>query len=194
MLYACKITMLAFFITISVAGCTTKIYSDERFAIDPNFLSLFNSLIQKDSIQFTNSNGVNKTFLITNIDSIISNEKGWFINEAPYKLLRVRFREIGKDTLHLERENEIFVNKNPATNTNSLCIKFNNFYYSKDSMLPRINYDTLSIANKKFTDYYLFETSLGLKNSGDVQVLYVSASKGFLGLKTMSGEVWVITR
>ena len=83
--------MFVLFVAILVQKCTTKAVPDERIAIDPNFLTLFNSLIQKDTVQFSNSHGVNKTFVITKVDSIINNQKALFLNVTPYRLLRVNF-------------------------------------------------------------------------------------------------------
>lgn len=174
-----------------IGSCFSKVYPDERLAIDADFLAIFNSISQKDTFSFRNTTGGRKTFVITRVDSVTSNKKGWFINEKPYKLLIMNFKEIGMDTTYLERRNEIFVNKDPATNTNSLCIKFNNFYSCGDTMLPRLNHDTISLTNRKVTDYYLFETSPGLKNPNDVQDLYINVSNGFVGFKTSSGEIWV---
>lgn len=185
-----KLLSVLFTFTL-IGGCFSKVYPDERLAIDTEFLAIFNSISQKDTFSFRNTTGERKTFVITRVDSVTSNKKGWFVNEKPYKLLVINFKEIGKNTTYLERRNEIFVNKDPATNTNGLCIKFNNFYSCGDTVLPRLNHDTLSLNNKKITKYYLFETSLGLKKPNDVQALYINVPKGFVGFKTSSGEVWV---
>src|SRR5437764_584745 len=161
MIYPLKTVMFVLLlVAISFEGCYTKVYPDQRLAINANFLSLFNSIIRKDTIRFNSSNGVNKIFIITKVDSIISNRKAWFINEAPYKLLRSTFKEIGKDTVHLERENEIFVNKNALKNQNSIVIKFNNLFFD-DTILPLLHNDTLTLNAKRFINYYSFETSLG---------------------------------
>jgi len=181
---------ILFVVATLFEGCYTKVYPDEKLAIGQEFLLLFYSVKNKNPMRFSSLNGRSKTFIITKADSIISNEKGWFINEKPYKLLQFEFREIGKDTVHLERENEVFVNKNPEKNQNSIAIQFNNFYYH-DTILPLLHHDSLNINNKKFTEYFIFETSLHLKNPEDIKVLYINVSKGFLGFKTLSGEVWV---
>lgn len=190
MAYNYRVLFLLFLIVITIGSCSTKVYPDEKLAIDPNFLTLFNSLRQKDTIQFISSNGRSKTFVITKVDSIISNKKGWFINEAPYKLLRFSFRETGKDTVRLERENEIFVNKAPAANINTISIQFSNFYFH-DSIIPPLRHDTLNLNAGRFMNHYSFETSLRLKNPDDIKVLYINVQKGFLGFKTLSGEIWV---
>jgi len=191
MFYNWKAIIFGFCFVIVFVGfsCVRKVYSDDRMQIDPSFLNIFNSVTKKGSFSFRDSNNNRKAFIITNIDSVISNQKGWFINEAPYKLLIMKFREVGPDTTQLERMNEIFVNKDPAANRNSLCIQFNNFYYSGDS-LPSLNYDPLYVNGKIITGYYFFKTSLDLKHSNDVKELYISAGKGFLGFKTSSGEFW----
>lgn len=193
MYYKSKITELFFLTIIIIIGfsCHTKKYSDDKLNIDPKFLTLFNSVLYKDTIRFKNASGKKKLFVIKSLDSVISNQKGWLINEEPYKLLRMNFREIGTDTTQLERENQIFVNKSPKNNENSLCIKFNNFYYYSDDILPPLILDTLILINTKITNYYLFETSLVLKKPSDVKVLYMNKEKGFAGFKTLSGEIWI---
>jgi len=188
--YRMKIFSCYILICFGLYSCVSKVYPDERMGIDSSFLKLFNSVVQTDTFSFKNLNDDRKSFVVTKVDSIISNKKGWFINEAPYKLLRVNFRESGKDTLHLERPNEVFVNKDPATGKSSLNIEFNNFYFY-DTVLPLLNHDTININDKKITNYYLFKTSLKLKQPDDVKELYISPAKGFIGFKTVSGEVWI---
>jgi hypothetical protein len=158
-------------------------------AIDPHFSSLFYSVIKGDAMRFVSLNGRRKKFVIAEVDSIISNSKGWFINESPYKLLRLKFKEIGKDTVHLQRENEMFVNKDPANSKNSVVIQFNNLFF--DDTILRPHHDTLNVNLTRITDCYSFETSLRLKNPDDVESLYISVPKGLLGFKTLSGEIWV---
>ncbi len=192
MIYSWRVTTLSFFIAIFFLcySCVTKVYPDERMAIDSSFKMLFNSLISKDTFAFTDLMNHRKVFAITKLDSIVSNEKGWFINQSPYKLLRIRFKDLGTDTPELDRENEIYVMKDPKTAGGSIGIQFNNFYFT-DSIIPSLNHDTIDINGKKIIDYYLFETSLKLKHPDDVKELYISPVKGFIGFKTVSGEVWL---
>jgi hypothetical protein len=190
MSFSFKIVMSFFVFPILLESCNSKAYPDIKLTIDPNFLSLFYAASQKDTIQFNNSNGKNKTFFIAKRDSVISNKKGWFINEKPYKRLSIKFREIGADTTILERESQLEVGKDPEFLVSGITIQFNNLYYG-DTTLPLLHHDTLNLNNKKFADYYVFETSIRLKNSDDVSVLYINVSKGLLGFKTESGEIWV---
>ncbi|HET9825993.1 MAG TPA: hypothetical protein VFP87_11695, partial [Chitinophagaceae bacterium] len=157
--------------------------------IDPKFLSLFNSIIQSDTIRFNSPTGNNKTFVITKVDSIVSNRRALLINERPYKVVRAYFKEVGPDTTLLERENEIEVAKDPQSLTSGITIHLNNLYFS-DTILD-LHHDTLYLNLEKFTNYYLFQASLKLKNPDDVKFLYIDVPNGFLGFKTLSGEVWV---
>ena len=184
------ILMFTVFAFGTTESCVSKVYPDERLAIDPIFMTLFNSITQKDTFSFWNAVGNRKVFVITKVDSIISNEKGWFINEKPYKLLMMSFRETGKDTVDLQRSNEVFVNKDPGKNLSSMVIQFNNFFFD-DTIPPLPHHDTLNLNGKKFTNYHLFETSSSLKNPNDVKVLYITLPNGFIGFKTLSGEIWV---
>ena len=182
--------LLVLFAFIPILSCVSKVYPDEKLAIASNFLAIFNSVKQKDTFSFRDTTGRRKTFVITKVDSIISNEKGWFINERPYKLLRMNFKETGNDTVNLERSNEVFVNKDPEKNINSIVIQFNNFFFD-DTILPPLHHDTLSLNEKKITNYYLFETSLSSNNPDDVKVLFLNVPNGIVAFKAFSGEVWL---
>jgi len=171
-------------------SCVSKVYPDDRLAIDPAFSALFNSVVQKNTFSFRDTAGNRRVFVITKVDTIISNEKGWFINERPYKLLSTNFREAGQDTVDLDRGNEIFVNKYPDNNSSSIVIQFNNFYFN-DTILPPLHHDVLNLNGKRLTNYYLFETSLEFKRPNDIKDLYMNPAKGFLAFKTVSGEVWI---
>jgi hypothetical protein len=192
MSYLVKTITLVFLTVILFENCSTRVYPDEKLAIDSNFLSLFNSIKQKDTIRFSNLNGNGKIFIIVKVDSQISNKKGLLMNERPYKVIRAYFKEIGKDTTLLRRANEIEVAKDPQSLISAITIHFNNLYFN-DTLLT-LHQDTIDLDSKKFTNYYLFETSLGLKNPDDVKVLYINRSTGFLGFKTQSGEVWINER
>ena len=187
--YKIIIADLFVIIILLICGCETKVYPDERFNIDSSLIKVFNSILQRDTFSFKNSTGSKKSFVISKVDSIISNKNGWFINEKPYKLLRINFKEVEGDTTFLERSNQIFINRDAATNTNTICIQFNNFYYF-DSVLPPLNRDTINMNNQRLTNYYSFETSIRLKNSNDINVLYVKIPRGLIGFKTLSGEIW----
>ena len=181
------LSMVLIFITHS---CNTDFYPTEKLKIDSSFLQLFNSVSEKDTFTFENSIGSKKVFLITRIDSILRNKKGWFTNSAPYKELWLSFKEIGYDTTLLERPNMLLVHKNPTTNTNSIVIAFNNLHYSSNK-LPVINHDTITANMGKINDYYFFETKLWSEDSRSIKELYMSPQKGFIGFNTMAGEVWL---
>lgn len=174
-------------------GCfhIEKVYPDESLEITPEFSAFFYSLIRRDTFSFINGIGERKLFVVNKVDSIISNTKGSFINERPYKILIMNFKEFGKDTVHLRRTNEVFVNKYPDNGINSLCIKFNNFYFIKDSVLPQVSRDTILLNGQVINNYYLLETSLRLDNGDDVEFLYISIPEGIIGFTTLSGEVWI---
>lgn len=187
----CKIFLLFIASSILFIRCVTKAYPDNMFMIDSDMRIFFNSVTAKDTLNFQSENQKEKVFVITKIDSIIRNSKGGFMSERPYKLLQFKFREIGTDTVVLERENEVFINKYSENNGNTICIKFNNLYYWNDSILPVVRRDTLHIIGTEVTDYYVFENSVGLTNADDVKTLYATKETGFIAFRTKSGEVWV---
>ena len=187
-----KIFCFIFFAVITFLGnsCTTEFYPNERLEIDPSLLQLFNSMVKKDSFTFKNLVGVRKKFLITEMDSIIRNTKGWFTHSAPYKDLWINFKEIGNDTTSLERSNDLLVHKDPIKNVSRLYIEFNNFYFST-STLPLLSRDTLILNGIKVANYYYFETKILSKDSSSIEELYMTPEKGFIGFKTLSGETWL---
>ena len=81
------------------------------------------------------------------------------------------------------------VAKDAKSLLSGIAIQFNNLYFH-DTLLP-IHHDTLILNDKKFTNYYLFESSLTPKRPDDVKILYMNLAKGFFGFKTLSGELWI---
>lgn len=187
------ISFTIFFFIQKINSCfrIKKPHPNEEMEISPAYSSIFYSIIRNDTFSFNNNKGLKKVFVIINVDSIVSNSKGPFINERPYKLLRMNFRELGEDTVPLTRSNEVFINKYPDNGLHSLFIQFNNFYYSKDSVLPLIHLDTLVINGKAIASFYLLKSSLKLYHKDDVELLFVSISEGIVGFKTLSGEFWM---
>jgi hypothetical protein len=188
-----KFILIVFICCVGVVVCNWeyKVYPDERLTIDSDFMKIFKSIYNQKSYDYINTEGRIKKFLVMNVDSVTRNEKGWFINALPVKWIRLKIREVGDDTTHLERENEIFVNKDPGTNVSSICITFNNFYDCVDNELPLLQTDSTEINEVKISNYHLFETSLTSKSPDDVRVIYVSPDKGVLGFVTASNEKWV---
>jgi hypothetical protein len=180
--------MMLVYILGSVA-CSTKAYPDEKFVFDSNIRAVFLSASSADTLYFVNDKARQKIF-IAEVDSILKNKKGGLMDPIPYKMLRVRFREIGKDTLSLERESEMFINKYPNESKTSYSLRFNNFAFN-DSILPPLSKDTLNINGLKIYNYYIFETSLGSRNADDINTLYVTKEKGIVAFKTRSEEYWI---
>lgn len=170
-------------------SCNSKALPDEKFTIKAEFVAIFNSVSQKDTLRFVDSSGQNKTFFISRIDSTINNRKGWFINERPHKALIMGLTQIGSDSSQFYGNNELYVGKDPISQTNGITIKLNNFYYS-DTLLPLIHSDTINISGEKITNYYLFESSRNAKNPNDILLLYINVPRGIAGFTTFSGKTW----
>jgi hypothetical protein len=176
-------------------GCTRKYVPDEKLAFDPKFREVFTAFTLKDTLRFQGTSGRIKTYVIA-LDSITENTKGWFINGAPYKLLRLNFQEIGTATPTARRENVVWVNKNPLENNNTIHVGFNNMWHL-DTLLQEPNSDTIILNDKKFTNYYSFNSRIApqpdddAKYNDDAYTVFVSITKGFFGYKTNSNECWV---
>ncbi len=188
--YCFPLTVLIVLLIIGI-GCSTKAVPDEELNIEPTYLALFNSVSNRDTISFENATGKIKAFVIANVDSIIRNEKGGFINELPYKLLFINLREISGDTTRLDRPNRMYVNRDPTNNKNSFYVEFENMSYITHSLSEDFRTDTIGILGRKYTNYYFFAAKNELKRVDDVEQLYMTISDGILGFKTLSGEWWV---
>jgi hypothetical protein len=181
--------IICIFICKSIVSCTTPFYPEERFAIDPEFRSIFKALTQKDSVVFEDSAGHHRGFVFTKPDSIENNTKGWFINARPYKIIEAHYNEFGQDTIKPYFKTTIYVHKDPASKCNTLCIKFNLFYFF-DSILPPPRTDTLKLRGREFTHYYAFKSTF-VRSPADIEVVYIDKKEGFLALVTRSRIVWL---
>jgi hypothetical protein len=75
-------------------SCTTKYVSDKELEIDSTFLCVFKSMSNNKLLVFKDNHNNIVTYKISEIDSVIRNKKGWFINSAPNKELTVAISEI----------------------------------------------------------------------------------------------------
>lgn len=159
--------------------------------IDEPFKTLFYSLSINDTLRFRNETGRLRMFIITEVDSVIHNSKGGFINSEPYKLLQIKFSQQQVGVHFPDTTNEVFVNKYPRTGITSLHIDIGNYWYSVDDSLP-------APAKEGFTDtsdpVYKLVTDVPdmLKYADDIKDLYVSVRKGFIAFETLAGEKWLL--
>jgi hypothetical protein len=189
MLKQLKMVLLIITVILSEYSCVTKFYPDEKMNIDISFLRIFYALSKVDTFRFVNTHGVQKEFVVTDVDSILSNSKSWFINQGPYKEMYMDIKQVGEDTTSLIRPNRIFVNKNPTTNKNSISIEFNNFIYF-DTILPNCNRNIINIKGKYIINYYIFETILDASDES-VRSLYISPEEGIIGFKTFADDTFL---
>jgi hypothetical protein len=178
-------------VLLTAYGCKTEVYPDAQMEIDPAFREVFNAVIQKDSFMFCNAAGETKMFAIAQTDSVVLNSKGWFINGEPHKLVRTHFHGMDNDTAaSVCAENGVWVNKEPATDKNSIGIMFCGFEYQADT-LPALHTDSLTLLGRTFTGYYHWQTSLSQKTPGNVKELYLTKDAGFVAFTDASGATWV---
>jgi hypothetical protein len=174
------------------SSCQTKIYSEEKLAIDNSYLKLFNAISKKDTITFQDSLKNIRRYIIISRDSIISNQRGLFINEKPYKLLRIKFIGILNLNSNSASTGEVFVSKDPERNLNSLYIQFNNFQvFTHESLLNFVNHYK-NITNKDSSTVYEFHTKIlsNLNKPDDIESLYASPVSGIIAIVTKSGGLW----
>jgi len=183
-------TLLFLSLLIMSHSCTTKYVPDKELEIDSTFLSVFKSISNNKLLVFKDKNNNRVTYKISKIDSVIRNKKGWFINSAPNKELKVTISEIyeGRTVLN-EYYNECVVTREPFENKSYFIVNFNNIQYINDS-LPELKKDTITITGSKFTNYYLFESSIEPENKNEIKELYISPKDGIIAYKMFSDEFW----
>lgn len=180
-------------LNLAISSCSGKVKenNDGELKIDPEYSQIFFSVSSQKYMVFRNQFGRKKFIAITNVDSTIYNPApGGIMRGKPYKIYTLEMRQVGSDTLRLERENSMFVNYYPEEQKNSFSISFLNLdYYS--NTLPQINTDTQRINGYAISNYYIFTTALRSTQSDDVVELYISIDNGIVAFKTLCGDFWV---
>lgn len=180
-------------LNLAISSCSGKVKenNDGELKIDPEYSQIFFSVSSQKYMVFRNQFGRKKFIAITNVDSTLYNPApGGFMRSSPFKIYTLEIRQVGADTLKLERENSMFVNYDLEKQENSLAIIFLNFYFHGNT-LPQINTDTQRINGYAISNYYIFTTALRPTQSDDVVELYISIDKGIVAFKTLCGDFWV---
>jgi hypothetical protein len=112
-------------------GCAEKAYPDEQFAFSAKYLALIRPYMLGDTIVFKSKGQQADTIIITKIDSTITNTKGGFMSQRPYKIIQIYCRQFPFERLDYNRQstdpNFVFINKYPDVQEESYSISFKRF-------------------------------------------------------------------
>ena len=187
-----KIFYYLIFIIIIIWGssCKKRVYPLEKFKMNQKLQSFYYAIARNKELYFTNPNKEKKYFKIL-VDSLLINEDTTgFMSGRGSRALMMSIKEIGNDTVHIERKNEIMLVKVANRKATGIYIDFCNLYYD-DTILPNIIHDTLTIQSKKFSEYYEFKSFLKPKSTDFIEILYATPNQGIIGFKSIKGEMWL---
>jgi hypothetical protein len=187
-----RIILLLLVISVQfIEFCATKAYPDSMLEIDEPFKTLFYSLASKDTFLFRDSSNNSRMFIITKVDSVVTNTKDGFMSQEPYKLLQIELRQ-KQVVIHFpDTSDMVFVNKYPRTGVTSLHIEIGNYWYSVDDSLPTAIREGYNDTNDATFRLITSVPDL-LKYPEDIREMYVSVRKGFIGFITLAGEKWLL--
>ena len=191
-------------------GCTSKTFPDEKFSINDTITRLLNNFKAKDTFFFQNGKNDREFFVITQIDTILSNTKGYFINSRSQKSISVYYKQILSNTLpQLQSEKQytsktasnaiedaklIEVTKYPDDQTLFINFSFKKFSGLSKGDLGNLFTDTIRVNDHYFTKYYKIKNSFAylLKDSTEVKAIYLKLDKGIVAFEQLNNEWWIL--
>lgn len=193
-----------------ISSCLHKAYKEESFAFNNSTLEFFQSFSKMDTLFFQSKNHNVDTFVITKIDSVLKNTKGYFINSRPFKELFLTYKQIpidywaesrvemaGTSSERKVKEDArlITITTYPDNNSTEIYISFKNFrsLIKNNNYLIPINYDTIKVNGSWFTNYYKINSTKNslLIDSNDIETIYVNQKDGFIAFKEKNGKIWL---
>ncbi len=189
------------------SSCLWKAYPDEKFIIDDSFRNLVIPYHLGDTLIFKSSKNEFDSFLITKIDSVIENKKGFFINARNQKRIFISYRQIpldkwahsriemGPDNTHETKISEdatlIDIIRFPDNETTELYFNFKIFYGCRITKIDPIHLDTLDINGLRFTSFNKIQyCDEDLKKPTDIKYVYSTISKGIIAYQYLDGTWW----
>lgn len=189
-------------ILATYSSCSHKDYPDERLAFSTKYLNLIRPYASGDTLAFENERQQVDTFIITTIDSLIQNTKGFFINQRSYKWISVSYRQwpvnpwkhptgTNNNTSEVE-DNLIFINIYPDSLAEECYISFKRFRGSIEKGTDTLIHKSITANHLTFTDYYeVNNAALDLvKDSTDVKTVYITNNKGITAYQDQKGHWW----
>ena len=182
--------ILILLIIVFGCSCKKKVYPLEKFKMNQKLQSFYYAIARNKELYFISPNKEKKYFKIV-VDSLFNNEDTTgFMRGIGARALMMSIKEIGSDTVAVERKNEIMLVKVANRKPTDIHINFCNLMYY-DTILPNIIHDTLIIQSKKFCEYYEFKSFLNPRSTDFIEKLYATPNQGIIGFKSIKGEMWL---
>jgi hypothetical protein len=176
----------------------------EKFIFDSKFDSLFKAISHSDTMFFENSQKSIDTFVLTKIDSVITDRincfmcpqagKSIFRNYKQYPVnqwAEHRYENQGtsQEKSILSEATLVTISKIPDNDLNTAYLSFKNFHCSIKGSLGQSMNDTLVLNNRYFTKYYIFNSTAKslIVNDEDVEIVFITLTEGIIAYKEKSG-------
>jgi hypothetical protein len=188
---------------LSSCGCRTD---KKEFNFDnnePRHLSCYKT---GDTIYFENSKSDIDTITIVNVDSAKGEECHGFSTPRPTgKSCWVTIKHLptdkwcnptvtsnGKDTISIEYQKLVHIEKDPIKNKTFFTFGFKDFYAGYEYVLGKPNTDTLTINNKTITNYYKINPTYPERQTEPTSVVTLiwTDKDGLAAYKNKNGDWW----
>jgi hypothetical protein len=198
------------FLSFTVS-CYSKAYPDEKFAIDSDYRNLVAPYKMGDTLVFKSNRGNLDSFLISSIDSAMTNTKGGFMSPRPGKFIMVRYRQIPIDywstsRIEMGANNKnpkevhedgslLYILKHPDDSSTLVDFGFKNWgYCSNDQIGPLLKDMVLSDTVRLSNGYQIKYCPEKTINDNSIETVYSSVRNGIVAYIACDGEQWLRVR
>lgn len=177
-------------------SCGSKAFPDERFNFSPRYRGLISPYRIGDTLSFTNETLGTRSIRITRIDSIITNSKGGFMSQRPYKIIKVYGRPLDYRPFDVNDSSFASINIYPDSLEQSGYFSIMNFRgwieNGNDSVIAELQLPGDRSYSNCFVSRNVAEDLV--KGKDDIEYMYVQDTAGVVALKSYRGEWWVRER
>jgi hypothetical protein len=174
-------------------SCGSKAFPDERFNFSPMYRNLVSPYRIGDTLHFTNENRGIRRIRITGTDSIVSNWKGGFMSQRPYKVIQVYC-----DALDFHRKNArdtdfVLINKYPDSLKQSCHFSVMNFRGQIGDGPDSIISEFHPTGGKIFSNCFVIRNVASdlVEGDDDIEYIFVQQASGVIAFKSYRGDLWV---
>lgn len=176
-----------------IFSCGRKAFPDDRFIFSSKFRSLITPYRIGDTLKFINSSLETHRIVITGKDSIITNRKGGFMSQRPYKLVQLYCNTLDYRKKNARDTSFIFINKYPDNMKESCYFSLMNFRGSITNQNDSIISNFQTQEGQTFSNCFVVSNvALDLMESkDDIEHIYVQLEKGIIAFRSYRGDLWV---
>ena len=198
-----KLLITIISILILSSCCSTD---NKEFDFDHNEPRHLSSYKKGDTLFFENSEKDTDIITILSVDSVKGKKCFELISLRPMGKscwVTIKFLPIDKwhgvtingntkDTISVDYKNLIEITKDPIENKTFFQFYFKNFHTASQTVLGRLNTDTLILNEKKITNYYIINHGYPdrIKDSTDIETLIWTDKCGLTAYKNKAGHWW----